>query len=313
MKYVLLFSLVILFSIFPQKSEAENAPSGLSIDPVFQEITLKAQDEQAEFFVHLKNNTDQAVTLKPSVVDFGSLDESGGVAFLGQNKDVGQKYALASWMRPEKDSIFLDPHASEALRVVIENRDTFSPGGHYAALLFRSGEEEDANVSDNAVAVQELVSVLVFAKKEGGEIYDLKLTGEEWSKNFFVLPTDIRLRFQNQGNVHVVPRGIIVIHDPLGKEVQKGVINPESSILLPETFRNYATSLRSLRLAWLPGTYTIFTQYRYDGTETNTFQEEHFLLIPWQGIGIGLLLIFFLWILVRAPWKKPVIKEKIKD
>jgi len=290
--FIFSFFALVLVS-FPGKSIAENGVGGLSVSPVFQEIVFEAGDTQTEFSITLKNETETTVTLRPSVVDFGSLDESGGVAFLGQSENLERKYSLASWMRPEKDTISLEPGEGENLRMVIENRESLAPGGHYGAVLFKIGDEADVTEKENQVAVQQLVSVLVFAKKKGGEIYNLELKDTVWPKSFFTVPSRVELRFQNAGNVHVVPRGIVTLVDPFGRRVAKGVINQESGFLLPETLRTYPTTLQGLTQIFIPGKYTLTTAYRYDGKEDSMVREVSYILFPWQGL-MGIVLVISL-------------------
>ena len=284
------FFFVLTLASFPKESTADNEQRGLSVSPVFQEVVFGAEDTKTEFLVTLKNETLEAMTLRPSVVDFGSLDESGGVAFLGQSENLERKYSLASWMRPEKDVLFLDSGETEELRVAIENRETLSPGGHYGAVLFKIGDETDVSEKENQVAVQQLVSVLVFAKKQGGEVYHLELGESNWSRNFFITPSRVELHFQNSGNTHVVPRGTIVLTDPLGRKIAKGVINQESGFLLPETLRTYPVALQNLSQAFMPGKYTLTIAYRYDGKEDVVTREMSHLLFPWQGL-MGVMLV----------------------
>ncbi|MBP9697663.1 MAG: hypothetical protein KBD65_00500 [Candidatus Moranbacteria bacterium] len=290
--FIFSFFALVLVS-FPGKSIAESGVGGLSVSPVFQEIVFEAEDTQTEFSVTLKNETETTVTLRPSVVDFGSLDESGGVAFLGQSENLERKYSLASWMRPEKDIISLEPGEGENLRIVIENRENLAPGGHYGAVLFKVGDQDDASSVNNEVTVQQLVSVLVFAKKKGGEIYNFELKDTVWPKSFFAAPSRVELRFQNTGNVHIVPRGIVTLVDPLGRKVAKGVINQESGFLLPETLRAYPTTLQGLIPIFIPGKYTLTTAYRYDGKEDSMAREVSYILFPWQGL-MGIVLVISL-------------------
>lgn len=289
--------LLLVFLVLPGKSSAQSK-GGVSVTPVFQEITVSEEDARADFSITLRNETDAPAVLRPSVVDFGSLDESGGVAFLGQAADLKRKYALASWMRPEKDVVFLGSGETEELHIVIENRDSLSPGGHYGAVLFRIGNENDGLLEENTVAVQEFLSVLVFAKKKGGEIYNLALKDILLPKNPFLLPHQTVLRFQNDGNIHLVPRGRVTLTDPLGREVKKGVLNQESGLLFPETLRNYTVSLESLASAFLPGKYTLTVSYRYDGKDEFMLETKSGFFIPWQGV-VGALFIGTLLFLFR--------------
>lgn len=288
----ILFSTVLLWAlVLPlERAHAADNQGGLTLSPMFQEISLEKNEQQKDFLVTLTNNTGSLMTLRLSLLDFGSLDESGGVAFLGATNDLEKKYALASWMRPGINTLTLAPGESQKVRVTIENRDTLSPGGHYGALVFKVGDDTvDPNVS-NEIAINQLFSVLVFVKKLGGEIYSLDLKGNEYAKSSISLPEEIETRFQNSGNVHVTPRGTVTITDPLGHVVSKGIINEESGLILPETFRTYPAHLRSLALAFIPGRYTLHIAYRYDGKDDFIVKTEQFEVFPLPAI-IGVLLI----------------------
>lgn len=258
---------------------------GLTVTPVFQEIILTPEDTTQEFAVSLTNDMEALVTLGLSVFDFGGLDESGGVAFLGASSDLEKKYALASWMRPEKDTLTLDPGETGQVRVTIENRENLSPGGHYGALTFRAESESRADGAESAIAVNQLFATLVFVKKVGGEIYGLELKSREYDANIVKFADVLRLRFQNSGNVHVVPRGVAIVTDPLGRAVAKGTINQESALILPETLRVYPVRLNTLATSFIPGRYTMEIAYRYDGKDDFTTVTDTRVFIPPLFIG----------------------------
>lgn len=264
----------------PVLSVRAESGKGLSISPMFQEIILENNEKEKVFEVSIANTTEAMTTLRLSVLDFGSLDESGGVAFLGASHDLEKKYALASFMQPEKDVVTLSPGEIQKVRITIENRDSLSPGGHYAALILKSGDDIPRTDSEKHIALNQVFSVLVFVKKVGGEIYDLSFTSSEYRKNIVMLPEAIKLRFQNAGNVHVIPRGIVTITDPLGRVVEKGIINPESGIIMPETFRIYPVVISMLDRAFVPGRYRIDIAYRYDGKDDFVFETMTFDFIP---------------------------------
>ncbi len=283
---------------------ADSSPSGLTVSPAFQEMLLDQAEQEKVFFVSVTNNTHDAVILRLSVYDFGGLDESGGVAFLGASNNLEKKYSLASWMRPEKDVVTLEPGETQRVRVTIENRESLGPGGHYGALTFKTEGDTRADM-DNSIAVNQLFSTLVFVKKIGGEVYGLDLRGNELAHNLAHLPGTVRLRFQNTGNVHVVPRGIITISDPLGRVVRKGIVNEESGIILPETLRAYSISLKSVRKSFIPGKYTLSISYRYDGKETfetSSMKLGIFVPMPILIIGVAMAAIAG-WYIVRVKRK----------
>ncbi|HLC95467.1 MAG TPA: hypothetical protein VJH89_03180, partial [Patescibacteria group bacterium] len=253
-----IFLLLLLISgmlFFSSPLYIAAASDGLIISPAFQEILLDQTNKNQEFTVSLTNNTNTTITLKLSMFDFGSLDESGGVAFLGASNDLENKYSLASWMRPEKEIITLTPYTTEDIRVAVENSASLSPGGHYGALAFQTDIQTNItnDVSLQSVAIQQLFSTLVFVKKIGGEIYGLDFKEQEYNNAVVKFQDTLRLRFQNTGNVHLTPRGIAMVTDPLGRVVAKGIINPESGLILPETSRVYAVHLNTVAMSFVPG------------------------------------------------------------
>lgn len=283
---------VVAILLFPQgRVHAENVSHGITISPAFQEITLGEKDAKTDFFVSITNTTESLITLRISVFDFGSLDESGGVAFLGASNDLEKKYALASWIRPEKDVFMLGPNETKKILVTIENRDALAPGGHYGALTFKTENDSDGSTVGDAIAVNQLFTTLLFVKKIGGEIYHLELKGSEYENSSIRFQDMLRLRFQNSGNIHVVPRGVVTVSDPIGRVVAKGIINEESSIILPETFRIYPVRLKPILFSFMPGRYTMEIGYRYDGKEDFATTNFQFFFVPLPAIGAGILLV----------------------
>lgn len=282
MKVFSLF-VIVLLSLFSTSVNVLEAATGFSLSPMFQTITLSDETSQ-EFSVTVSNDTTAVATFRLSVLDFGSLDESGGVAFLGAPSVLEKKYSLASWMHPETDTVTLAPGGTETVTVTIENRPDLSPGGHYAGLLFTYADEGDSPVDNNRIAVNQIFSVLVFVKKQGGELYGLELVEQTWERTIFSLSQKFQLRFKNTGNVHVVPRGHITLTDPLGRVVREGIVNEGSAIILPETFRGFPVILTEQAWAFLPGRYTLTLRYRHDDREGFTVVTDHLVFIPFPAM-----------------------------
>lgn len=292
-KIFFLFSLLALagfLKIDPISAQAKN--SGFSINPYFQDITLAKDQSAAPFQLEVENNSDTPTALRLSVLDFGALDESGGVAFLGTTGNPEQKYGLASWVNLENDTLVIDPGEKKTVEGTIQNKESLSPGGHYGAIFFRSEKSSDASINDqNNVNLDPSFASLLFVRKIGGEIYGLQLSDESAKSNLFLLPDTTKLRFQNTGNVHVTPRGIVEISDPLGRIVSRGIINSESGIILPETFRVFPAPMRLLTLAFVPGKYKISIAYRYDGQDNFFGRNFNFFFVPPAFLAIVLLLV----------------------
>ncbi len=275
----LVFSLALFFESCPVK--AQEKPKGFTVNPFFQDVTLEKDQAAASFQVEITNNTENLVVLKLSVLDFGTLDETGGAAFLGAAENLTNKYALASWIILERDGLVLDPGEKQAVKVTIQNKESLSPGGHYAAILAKVDKGDNQGRAALEVAFDSSLSSLIFARKIGGEIYGMELKEKIISENIFQMPFEIKLRFQNTGNVHVVPRGLVEITDPLGRLVRKGIINNESGRLLPETFRTFRIPLKTVAPIFMPGKYVLSAKYRYENREAFETEQTAFFLIPW--------------------------------
>jgi len=295
-KYKLVCTLFAILSVvfFSKNAIAEDTrkSAGFSMNPFFQEITLNKDQDRAGFVLEISNNTSSPAVFNLSVIDFGAMDESGGVAFLGSSEDLMNKYSLASWVSLQKDAIVLNPGETQSVDIFIENKESLSPGGHYAAILAKL-ENESADSAENKleIALQPSFASLIFARKVGGEIQSLALKDVERDNTMISLAEKIQLRFQNTGNVHIAPRGTVKIIDPLGREISNGVINNESALILPETFRIYNVLLKKTALAIIPGKYRISIAYRYDGNDDFFIKEEYVDFFPMSAILVGLSII----------------------
>jgi hypothetical protein len=263
---------ILLFPI----SAAQAA--GFTVAPMIQEVVLDEGETAETYTTTVTNETGALATFELSVIDFGSLDESGGVAFVGATGTLEEKYALASWMQPETSELTVGPGETRAVKVRIENRESLSPGGHYGALVFKNTSAVRPDAPN--VAINQIFSSLVLVKKTGGAKYGLALAALNHPDRWFSLDRAVTARFQNPGNVHVVPRGEVRVTDPLGRLVYRGVLNEGSAIILPETFREYPFKLFSVERAFIPGRYSLDFSYRYDGREEKELWSKQFFYFP---------------------------------
>lgn len=277
---VFLVFVLTLFGLY-EPNFVYSQEDGFSLAPLYTEVEIVEEDAEKRMVMTLSNRTATDATFLVSTADFGSLDESGGIAFLGKSEDGDRRYGLASWLVLENEQITIPAGETEEVPVIIRNRESLSPGGHYGAVIFRVNGGNPADSGSPTVAVDSSFASLIFAKKRGGETYDLAYRDLRYSnKNFLGIPDVSSVRFQNAGNTHVVPRGRILVTDVFGRIVRKGIINEESARILPESFRGYTTSLRRVSPEALPGWYTVSLEYRYDGREETTVVPQE-KIFPW--------------------------------
>jgi len=264
-------------------SAAPNAISykGITLTPAVVNLDLREGQDQAQCAVHVTNNTHTKQSLTVSTLDFKSLNTTGGVAFIGSEANqVAYKYGLASWLDTGEGAVELNAGETKALTITVENRGDLSAGGHYAAILFRTVGGNTSKGS-NQVALNEVVSCLVFARKLSGAQYGMSLQTLAVAHNWFTLPASVNAVFRNTGNVQTTPRGLVTITGPSGSEALRGIVNPDSNLVLPDSSRLYQTALTRTGSTWWPGTYHVHLQYRYDGTTTvQTADATFFYLSP---------------------------------
>jgi hypothetical protein len=264
---------------------------GFVISPAFKDISIAEGRAEVPYTLRLTNHAGFDQNFRLSVVDFGSLDESGGVAFLGTpSSELDHHYGLASWIRLEQDAIFIPAGQTVQVMATIENRPSLAPGGHYGAILATAVTDAGGTTPDLRVGVKQVLSSLMLVTKEGGVEHNLVLVSQTANSQAWHLPTLAVQRFQNAGNVHVVPRGVAEVRDPLGHVLARGALNEASGEILPESFRQYSTKLIKVGPGWLPGRYSLVATYRYDGTDKTKTFTTHFwyagLLIVWI-VGLG--------------------------
>jgi hypothetical protein len=290
---------------------AASEPRGFTVSPAFQDVEVAADKPSAAYELQIKNHTDADQSFRLSLVDFGSLNETGGVAFLGTPaSELEHRYGLASWMTLEKDLVVVPAGGSERVVVTITNRSSLAPGGHYGAVLATVVTNADRPSASRSVGVKQVLSALILATKVGGAETGLRLSSQTAALRPWQLPGRVEHRFQNTGNVHVVPRGVTEVRDMTGRVVIRGALNEQSGVILPESFRRYSTSLIKVATAWMPGRYQLVTTYRYDGTDETKQLVTSFwyagMIVVWLVFGGAMAAIAGLawWLFWRRPRRR---------
>jgi hypothetical protein len=297
------FAAVVLLAglLWPGLAAAATSPAGITLSPFEQSITIQPGDVAKSFQLSLTNHTKSLQEITLSVRDFGSLNQTGGIALQGSNAYT-KKYGLTEWMGLEQSVVDLNAGETAQVLVTINNQPSLSPGGHYGAII-ASVNSLNQPPANNVVINQQLVA-LVLVNKVGGERYGLKLTDETNSGNWFHLPSHVTLTFQNPGNVQVVPRGLVKLVSPTGTVVARGIINTGSAFVLPETFRQFPVTLTKVGSAhpW-PGLYHLEVDYRYDGI-TNYATKSYFV----RFIDLGLYVVIVLAAAALFMWRRPILR-----
>jgi len=285
----------------PNASAADTQPSsklppGVTVSPAFQQASISSAESQHAVSFKITNNENQARTFDLSVQDFNTLGESGGLFFVGTNPtELQKKYGLAKWLSLPQKEITLQPKQTQTIQAQILNLPDLSPGGHYGALMLQAQNSVNSN-GNNKVSVRPIASSLLFVTKLGGDTHKLSLASVSFSRTLFSLPSSVDLRFHNDGNSHVIPRGNVYLRTAGGKLISQGVINEDSNIILPETYRQFNLQLHKTGSFTPSGKYSLQVDFRFDGIDIfRSYRQDFYVLQFWT-----ILLVILLGILAAS-------------
>jgi hypothetical protein len=222
MKKFFAVNLILFFAFLPMVVFAQDDTVGFSITPPLMNINLSPKEEWTTK-IKVISNTSRPLKLYVEVVDFRGQG-NGQLEFLdseGIKNDPGAVNSyLSRWVTLAKEEIDLEPYRSAEIPFVISVPAEANPGGHYAAILIGTNPP-DEKTEGSVVKISSKISSLILARVSG-EVNEKGFIREfSPAKKFSGLAeTNFIVRFQNQGNIHLRPRGTIKVFDMFGK--QKG-------------------------------------------------------------------------------------------
>ncbi len=277
------------------------APSGITVSPAFQMVSIPAGASQQPVTFTITNNQPVAQNLDFSVADFNTLNETGGLFFVGSNPTALQKkYGLAKWVSLPASSVTIPAKQTYKLQAEILNLPDLAAGGHYGALMISINNGSLAG-SGNQVGLHPIASSLLFVTKISGATYNLSLADVSFKHSWLSLPKTVSLNFQNTGNTHVTPRGEVTLVGPGNKLVSKGIINENSAVILPQLYRRFNIPLKKVSTGTSLGKYKLNVDFRFDGYAQFRGYQASFWQVPlWLPGAAGVIIILaVLWLASR--------------
>lgn len=249
----------------------------LVISPAYQEVVFdQNQNEQAIKFI-VANQTGEEAVIDVSLVDFKSLNNPAGISFPGsgmRKSSFSDRYGLAQWAAVKEPEFAIMAGEKKEVEVVIRNVENLSPGGHYGSALFAWKDQQGAGSKE--LALNPIISAVILLEKKGGEEKELALKTIDFNHNIFSFPKNIDLNFENSGNVHLVPRGIVTIQDVFGRTAFKSAINQDSTFVFPENSKKIDVALKNLPRFLAGLRYRMLIDYRFDGKTDFARREASF-------------------------------------
>jgi len=222
------------FAFFPSPVSAQTPGKGLTVIPPKFELVANPGEVVIEK-VRLRNESEFPVTYAVATEDFASSGEEGAVTLEGETPAI-TGYSLATWIMPATKEVVLQPKEEVTFNFRIEIPKEAEPGGHYASILFSSGGE----VQPGAAAVTSRIGALVLLRVSGNVNEQAEIETFETASYSPKGPVVFTLRLKNNGNVHLRPKGTIVITNQFNQKVAE--IPLQGANVLPGSVRKMDSS-----------------------------------------------------------------------
>jgi hypothetical protein len=197
--------------------------------------------------VQVTNGSGSEITIYAYLRDFkAEAEDDAGVAKLIVPGSEEGNY-ISSWINISKEGIIIPAGGSVNIPFTINVPQNVGPGGYYGAIIFgtqapktKPGEED----LGAAIGVSQQAASLILLQIKGiaderAEIREFKTDKRIYSTPFSV---NFSTKIENLGNVHVKPRGMIIVKNMLGREVTTLMVNDASKNILPKSSRLFTNS-----------------------------------------------------------------------
>ena len=230
------------FIVGPTKSNLVVAPG----ETVTQQITVRSRVAGEQQF---------AITAK----DFTASENLEEVVSFVDATDRRGPYSLTDYISVELNEFSLSLGDTITFDVTISVPPDAEPGGRYGAIVITALPDPASSAAGAGVSFATEVGALLLVRVDGpvdeyGYVDRFTVNGEEGGV-FFEKPLNFEVLFQNEGNVHLIPSGQIMVRNMFGNPVD--AIGIDAYFALPDAvrYRSFLWPGRDQKL-FLIGRYT---------------------------------------------------------
>jgi len=292
---------LLLFFLFSQKLLAQESQAIL-ISPLVFDLSANPGDILKNN-LRLFNPGTRAIQIKITVEDFVPKGEEGEVQILELEPEIKRTYSLASWVKVEPEEMSLEPRQEKFINFTIEVPKNAEPGGKYGSLIVNvSGGE---TTGTGAKVLQKVASLILLSIS--GEVQEKLIVKEFKGPKFQEYgPINFSLRLENQGTVHLRPRGVIAITNWRNHKVADLVIPQQ--VVMPG-------AKRIINISWpkksLFGRFTATVVGSYGKANQPFTASWTFWVWPWKISLLILIIVILLLILIIRGRKRIATALKI--
>lgn len=291
------YSLFFVFCPYVAFAQGANSLSMTITPPLFQITQSPGTDWNS--MLRIVNTNPYDLVVSASATDFHPDGETGN-AVLEETPpaDPFDTHRMSGWIRLPEGTITIPRGKTADIPFTIHVPINADPGGHYAAILV--GTTPGNKPGGSGTSVSSKVTSLLFFRVPGEVIEEGDIRDFFAIKRMVATPdASFSLRFENKGNVHLVPQGEIVITNMWGKERGKIVINERTTFgnVLPHSTRKFAFDWNGESNPFEVGRYSAVATLVYgDEGRKTVYRTTYFWVVPWKPV-LGILggLMAFFW------------------
>ncbi len=165
--------------------------------------------------IQITNRMKNSTEFELHVEDFtSSLDTNNYTHFLGEG--VGQ-FSSKTWFQLGTEKIILKFGERAYIPIKITVPKEVEPGDHYSAVFVQTAKEDDDANTTGITLTSRAGALFLFNTGKDKAVLNGFLQSFRTSNKIFTKPAiNFLLTFKNEGNVHLIPSGRIVIKDIFG-------------------------------------------------------------------------------------------------
>lgn len=299
-----ILSFIVVLPAYGQDS------STITAIPPRLEVNLKpGQTITTQLKVRNESSTTQIYDIQ--LTDFVIGDDSGTPIPVPVSFE--SKYSASSWISSPK-LIPVDPKTAQIVNVTITAPKDAAPGGHYALLTYSPHtDNKPADMKKTGSMIGQQTGTIFYITIPGTIKQNALLTKFKTEKFNEVGPVNFDLQVKNLSDIHIAPKGKLVIKDFLGKVVAT------QEVSLPNIFPNSQRSSQAVwKQKWGYGQYQATLELAYGtagGLLTSTIL---FWLFPIRLVIYTLVLIISILLSLiilkkRQSRKQQALEEEVKE
>lgn len=261
--------------------------SALTISPPLMEFDARPGDSLVDV-VKLYNETQEQLVLTASVQNFKAMGETGTPEF----SDAAAT-GLASWIKVDETTVTLAPGERKSVLFTVKVPGDAEPGGHFAGILWAAGGSAEEGTTGVGLMAKTGALVLVRVAGVVEEMGRVVSFGTD-KPSYSYLPANFAMRFENIGNVHLKPAGMVEVRNMWGTKVASLAVNENLANVLPNSIRKFdavwqknevpagASEWQKERENFAWGKYTATVVLNYGVGEQTVTAQTSFWVFPWR-------------------------------